>query len=46
MPNPGSPGDLHAEVKVMVAPTLNERERELFEELAKVSAFDPRRSRA
>ncbi len=46
MPNPGSPGDLHAEVKVMVAPTLNERERELFEELAKVSTFDPRRSRA
>jgi curved DNA-binding protein len=41
----GRPGDLHAEVKVMVPARLSERERELFEELAKVSTFDPRRPR-
>jgi curved DNA-binding protein len=47
MPNSsGPPGDLHAEVKVMVPPRLSERERELFEELAKVSTFDPRRPRS
>lgn len=46
LPNPvGAAGDLYAEVKVMVPPTLSERERELFEELAKVSTFDPRRPR-
>jgi len=46
LPNPGgSPGDVYAEVKVVVPPTLSERERELFEELAKVSTFDPRRPR-
>lgn len=44
MPNPrGAPGDLYAEVKVTVPATLSERERELFEELAKVSTFVPRR---
>jgi curved DNA-binding protein len=44
LPDPGGrPGDLYAEVKVMVPATLTERERELFEELAKVSTFDPRR---
>jgi curved DNA-binding protein len=44
MPNPsGTPGDFYAEVKVMVAARPTERERELFEELAKVSTFDPRR---
>jgi curved DNA-binding protein len=44
MPNPaGPPGDLYAEAKVMVPARLNERERELFEELAKVSSFNPRR---
>jgi curved DNA-binding protein len=46
MPNTtGSPGDLHAEVKVMVPPAPTERERELFEQLAKLSTFDPRRQR-
>ncbi len=46
LPNPGGrPGDVYAEVKVMVPASLSERERELFEELAKVSTFDPRRSR-
>ena len=46
MPNPrGTPGDLYAEVKIMVPDRLSERERELFEELSQVSSFDPRRSR-
>ena len=41
----GRAGDLYAEVRVAVPSTLTERERELFEELAKVSTFDPRRRR-
>jgi len=46
MPNPrGRPGDLYAEVKVMMPTQLTERERELFAELAKVSNFDPRKGR-
>jgi curved DNA-binding protein len=44
MPDPGGrPGDLHAEVKVMVPSRLTPRERELFSELAAASRFDPRR---
>jgi curved DNA-binding protein len=44
MPDPrGRPGDLHAEVKVMVPSRLTRRERELFSELAAASRFDPRR---
>ncbi|MDX3852765.1 J domain-containing protein [Streptomyces sp. AK02-01A] len=44
MPHPkGSPGDLYAEIRVMVPPSPSPRERELFEELAAVSAFDPRK---
>ncbi len=44
MPNPrGSPGDLYAEVFVMVPRRLSARERELFEELSRASSFDPRR---
>jgi curved DNA-binding protein len=44
MPDPkGHPGDLYAEVKIMVPPRLTDRERELFSELAAVSSFDPRR---
>jgi curved DNA-binding protein len=44
MPDPGGrPGDLYAEVKIMVPPRLTDRERELFSELAAVSTFDPRR---
>jgi curved DNA-binding protein len=39
----GKPGDLQAEIKIMVPPRLTDRERELFSELAAVSAFDPRR---
>jgi curved DNA-binding protein len=43
MPNPrGQPGDLYAVVQIMVPRRLKRRERELFEELASVSKFDPR----
>ena len=46
MPNPrGKPGDLYAEVKIMVPDRLSEGERGLFDELSRVSTFDPRRSR-
>jgi curved DNA-binding protein len=46
MPHPrGKPGDLYAEVKIMVPPKLTDRERELFEKLAAESTFDPRRQR-
>lgn len=46
MPNPrGTPGDLYAEVKIMVPRTLTPRERELFEALRRDSTFDPRRGR-
>jgi curved DNA-binding protein len=44
IPNPGgTPGDLYADVKIMVPRRLSERERELFERLAAESTFDPRR---
>jgi curved DNA-binding protein len=44
MPNPkGRPGDLIAEVKIMVPPRLTDRERQLFAQLAADSRFDPRR---
>ncbi len=43
MPNPrGRPGDLYAEVKIMTPRRLSDRERELYEELSRVSPFDPR----
>ncbi|MGC5562746.1 DnaJ C-terminal domain-containing protein [Streptomyces sp. FR-108] len=46
MPNPrGVDGDLYAELRIMVPPTLDDRERELFEELAATSSYDPRRTR-
>src|SRR4051794_37346650 len=41
----GGRGDLHAVVKVMVPKELSEEERRLFEQLAEVSDFDPRRRR-
>lgn len=45
MPGPrGANGDLYAELRIMVPPRLSDRERELLEELAAVSPFDPRRS--
>jgi curved DNA-binding protein len=43
MPNPrGQAGDLYAEVRIVVPKRLHRRERELFEELARASTFDPR----
>lgn len=46
MPGPGGrKGDLYASVRIVVPKTLEKRERELFEELAAVSRFDPRRGR-
>jgi DnaJ-class molecular chaperone len=43
MPNPrGAPGDLFAEVRIMVPARLTDEERDLFERLAAVSHFDPR----
>ena len=36
-------GDLLALVKIVVPKTLTERERELFAEMARISAFNPRR---
>jgi curved DNA-binding protein len=46
MPNPrGKPGDLYTEVKVVVPPKPTARERELFQQLAAESTFDPRRGR-
>lgn len=45
LPNPrGAPGDLFAEVRIVVPPEPSETERRLFEELASESPFDPRRS--
>jgi curved DNA-binding protein len=41
----GGKGDLLAALDVVVPPQLSDRERELFEELAKVSTFNPRHSR-
>jgi curved DNA-binding protein len=46
LPNPrGASGDLYAEVRIMVPSTLSDEERRVFEELARVSTFDPRRRR-
>jgi curved DNA-binding protein len=46
LPNPrGKPGDLLAEVQVRVPPKLSRKERDLFEQLAAVSNFDPRKGR-
>jgi curved DNA-binding protein len=46
LPNPsGAPGDLFAEVRIMVPATLDDDERRLFEELARTSTFNPRRRR-
>ena len=46
LPNPrGSNGDLFAEVRIMVPSSLTKEERRLFEELAAISTFDPRRER-
>ncbi|MCE9593125.1 MAG: DnaJ domain-containing protein [Planctomycetes bacterium] len=39
----GFRGDLHARVQIVVPSTLSAEERRLFEELGRVSRFDPRR---
>ncbi len=42
-PNPKSkPGDLYAEIKIVVPDELSDRERALFQELADISSFRPR----
>jgi curved DNA-binding protein len=38
----GERGDLVAEIRIVVPPGLTDEERRLFEELARVSRFDPR----
>jgi curved DNA-binding protein len=44
LPNPrGTPGDLYAEVRIVVPREVSADERRRWEELASVSAFDPRR---
>ena len=44
LPHPrGNAGHLYAEVKIVVPAKLTDEERRLFEELAAVSTFDPRR---
>jgi curved DNA-binding protein len=46
MPGPkGQTGDLYATVKIEVPKSLSKEERELFEQLAEVSNFDPRSER-
>jgi len=46
MPGPrGSHGDLYATVQIAVPKDLSAKERELFEQLAKASSFDPRSER-
>jgi curved DNA-binding protein len=46
LPNPkGKPGDLLAEAKIVVPAKPSDAERELFEQLAATSDFDPRRGR-
>jgi curved DNA-binding protein len=43
LPNPrGQPGDLYAEVQIMVPPKLSDQERRLFEQLAATSTYNPR----
>jgi curved DNA-binding protein len=44
MPNPkGKPGDFYAEARIVVPSRPTKEERRLFEELAAVSHFDPRK---
>jgi len=46
LPNPrGRPGDLYVEAQIKVPTSPSEEERELFEQLGKVSTFNPRSSR-
>jgi curved DNA-binding protein len=43
MPKDGGAGDLYASVKIVVPKRLRREERELYERLAEVSKFDPRK---
>jgi curved DNA-binding protein len=46
LPHPrGKPGDLYAETRIMVPPRPSHQERQLFEQLATASDFDPRADR-
>ncbi|WP_442543790.1 DnaJ C-terminal domain-containing protein [Arthrobacter sp. KN11-1C] len=46
MPNPrGLPGNLYAEIKIMVPPSLSKEERKLYEKIGSVSDFNPREER-
>ncbi|MGH3763736.1 MAG: DnaJ C-terminal domain-containing protein [Pseudonocardiaceae bacterium] len=46
LPNSGgTPGDLYAEVKIVMPAELTDQERHLFEQLAAAATFDPRRQR-
>jgi curved DNA-binding protein len=46
MPNPkGAAGDLYAQIMIMVPKRVSGRTKELFEELARESHFDPRRQK-
>jgi curved DNA-binding protein len=46
IPKPGgTAGDLYAEVRIVVPRSLSKDERRLFQELATISDFDPRRHR-
>lgn len=46
MPNPKGPaGDLYAEVKIVVPPQPSDAERQLWQQLAATSGFDPRGQR-
>jgi curved DNA-binding protein len=46
MPTPGGGhGDLYAHVQIVVPKQLDERQRELYEQLAAASQFDPREAR-
>ncbi|HVF61954.1 MAG TPA: J domain-containing protein [Thermoanaerobaculia bacterium] len=43
LPKPGGePGDLYAEIRIVVPETLSERERELYQELAQAASVPPR----
>lgn len=43
LPRPhGHPGDLYAVLQIVTPPSLTEQERKLFEELARVSKYQPR----
>ncbi len=46
LPDPrGTPGDLYAEARIMVPPRPSRTERQLFEQLAAASGFNPRSNR-